>query len=66
VTLVPGVRITNRQSYQVIAIASGSGSMVRDTYGRPIDGNRDGQPGGDFVATFGPGSTVAAFAARRK
>jgi hypothetical protein len=24
-----------------------------DSMGRPIDGNRDGQPGGDLVATFG-------------
>jgi hypothetical protein len=24
-----------------------------DSMGRPIDGNRDGQPGGDFLATFG-------------
>jgi glucose/arabinose dehydrogenase len=66
VTLVPSVRITSRQTFQVIAVASGSGAMIRDSYGRPIDGNRDGQPGGDFVATFGPGSTVAAFAARRR
>jgi glucose/arabinose dehydrogenase len=65
VTLVPSVRITRRQSFQVVAVASGSKAMVRDTYGRPIDGNHDGQPGGDFVATFGPGSTVAALAARR-
>jgi hypothetical protein len=25
-------------------------SLVRDTFGRPLDGNHDGQPGGNFVA----------------
>jgi hypothetical protein len=36
--------------------------MVRDAYGRPIDGNKDGQPGGDFVGVFNPGQTVLSFA----
>jgi hypothetical protein len=26
---------------------------LTDVLGRPPDGNRDGQPGGDFVATLG-------------
>jgi hypothetical protein len=27
-------------------------SALTDAYGRPLDGNHDGQPGGNFVATF--------------
>ena len=27
-------------------------SAVVDSHGQPIDGNRDGQPGGNFQATF--------------
>ncbi len=26
--------------------------VLTDAYGRPLDGNYDGQPGGNFVATF--------------
>ena len=66
VSLVPSVRLTTHQAFEVIAVGSGSRGMVRDVYGRPIDGNRDGQPGGDSVTTFAPGQTVATFAARRR
>ena len=35
-------------------------SLLTDSYGRPIDGNHDGQPGGDFVATLkGKSVTIA-------
>jgi hypothetical protein len=30
-------------------------SNLRVSLGRPIDGNRDGQPGGDLVAKVGKG-----------
>ena len=66
VRLVPSVRLTTRQAFEVVAVGSGSKGMVRDTYGRPIDGNRDGQPGGDSVTAFAPGKTAAKFAARRR
>jgi hypothetical protein len=66
VRLVPSVRLSTRQSFEVIAVGSGSKGVVRDIYGRPIDGNRDGQPGGDSVTMFAPGETVVNFAARRR
>jgi hypothetical protein len=66
VRLVPSLRLTTRQAFEVVAVGSGSKGMVRDTYGRPIDGNRDGQPGGDFVSMFAPGQTAVQFAARRR
>ena len=35
--------------------------MLTDFLGRPLDGNHDGQPGGDFVATLkGKSVTIAA------
>jgi hypothetical protein len=48
VTLTPRGKVP-RQSLQL----SIGASSVHDTQGRPLDGNRDGQPGGDFQATFG-------------
>ena len=66
VRLVPSVRLTTRQAFEVVAVGSGSKGMVRDTYGRPIDGNRDGQPGGDFVTMLAPGKTAVKFAARSR
>jgi hypothetical protein len=62
VKLVPSIKLTTRQSLEVIAVASGSRGLVRDAYGRPIDGNKDGQPGGDFVGIFNPGQSVLNFA----
>jgi hypothetical protein len=32
-----------------------SGELLTDTYGRQIDGNDDGQPGGDYIATISRG-----------
>jgi hypothetical protein len=66
VKLVPSIRLTTRQAFEVIAVGSGSKGMVRDIYGRPIDGNRDGQPGGDFVTIFAPGQMAVTFAARSR
>jgi glucose/arabinose dehydrogenase len=66
VTLRPSIRLSPRQVFQVIAVASGTRGLLTDIYGRPIDGNRDGQPGGDFVATFGPGASVVSFASRQQ
>jgi hypothetical protein len=48
VTLTPGGKRTS-STLQLTINAAGT----LDSVGRPIDGNRDGQPGGDVVATFG-------------
>ncbi len=66
VRLVPSVRLTTRQAFEVVAVGSGSKGSVRDIYGRPIDGNRDGQPGGDSVTRFAPGQTAVKLAARSR
>jgi uncharacterized repeat protein (TIGR01451 family) len=47
VTLVPRGKIA-KAKLQLTITAAG----VLDAQGRPLDGNRDGQPGGDFQATF--------------
>jgi hypothetical protein len=48
VTLTPRGKVPP-QTVQLTINAAGT----LDTQGRPIDGNRDGQPGGDFQSTFG-------------
>jgi hypothetical protein len=64
VLLSPSVRLTARQTFRVVAIASGNRAMVRDIFGRPIDGDNDGQPGGDFKGSFGPQTSALKLAAR--
>jgi glucose/arabinose dehydrogenase len=64
VSLKPSIRLSSRQVFQVIAVASGTRGILTDIYGRPIDGKNDGHPGSNFVATFGPGASVLSFAAR--
>jgi hypothetical protein len=39
-------------------------SALTDAQGRPLDGNHDGQPGGDFTATLSKGGVSVASAAR--
>jgi hypothetical protein len=46
VSLIPRDRIVLNKTIQLRVCAS----RLIDVYGRPLDGNRDGQPGGDFVA----------------
>jgi hypothetical protein len=59
VTLVPRGTVPN-QPLQLTIVAAGT----LDAQGRPIDGNRDGQPGGDFQAVFTrAGLTVPSVAA---
>jgi hypothetical protein len=48
VTLTPRGKLTASKPQELIV----SGSLVTDTLGREIDGNDDGQPGGDFIATI--------------
>jgi hypothetical protein len=50
VALVPRGKVS-KQVMQLTINAAGT----PDSLGRPIDGNRDGQPGGDFQMTFGVG-----------
>jgi hypothetical protein len=68
VTLMPKNKLSAAQPDELIV----TGSVLTDTLGRPIDGNHDGQPGGNFEATFkgrsvtiaSVGNTVAASVAR--
>lgn len=45
VTLTPRARVLPRGALQLTIIAA----SILDTQQRPIDGNRDGQPGGDYL-----------------
>jgi hypothetical protein len=49
VTLVPK-QAFNRTQLQRLRVRA---ALLSDSLGRSIDGNHDGQPGGDFVARFG-------------
>ena len=51
VTLTPRAALPKGQMLQLRAF----GSALRDSSGRPIDGDRDNQPGGDLVTTLGKG-----------
>ena len=48
VTLTPRGTLNLTKPEELIV----NGSLVTDALGRPIDGNDDGQPGGDFIATI--------------
>jgi hypothetical protein len=54
VQLTPIGKIPNRT--MELTIDSG---LVRDAEGRPLDGNHDGQPGGDFVATLNRAGVIS-------
>ncbi len=47
-TLTPRGKVPNQALQLSIDVA-----LVLDPQGRPIDGNRDGQAGGNFIATIG-------------
>jgi hypothetical protein len=55
VTLTPRGTLTASKPQELIVNAA----LVTDTLNRPIDGNDDGQPGGDYIATVG-GARVTA------
>jgi hypothetical protein len=62
VTLTPVRKLALVAPVQLRIIAS----VLTDALGRPLDGNDDGQPGGDFVATLGKtGVRSASVAAAR-
>ncbi len=48
VTLTPRAQLTATKPEELMV----SGSLLTDTLGREIDGNDDGQPGGDYIATI--------------
>jgi hypothetical protein len=57
VTLIPKNKLSAAQPDELIV----TGSVLTDTLGQPIDGNHDGQPGGNFEAIFkGKSLTIAA------
>lgn len=48
VTLYPASKLNTTQRVQLRITAA----FLTDAYGRPLDGNDDGQPGGDFVGVL--------------
>ena len=48
VSLLPSIKPNLSQSDRILIIAAD----LTDAYGRPIDGNDDGLPGGNYVATL--------------
>ena len=54
-TLTPRGKLTASKPEELIV----NGALVTDTLGREIDGNDDGQPGSDYIATIS-GSRVTA------
>ena len=48
VTLTPRAKLTASKSEELIV----NGTLVTDSIGREIDGNNDGQPGGNYIATI--------------
>jgi hypothetical protein len=54
VTLTPKASLSSRRAIQVVVSGSMSGAAVRDVWGRPIDGDRDGQPGGNAEVAVDP------------
>jgi hypothetical protein len=53
-----GVILTPRRPlrpYRLYEVVVTGGGGLRDTAGNELDGNRDGEPGGDFIVRFGRG-----------
>ena len=48
VTLTPRTKLTTSKPEELIV----NGSLLTDILGREVDGNDDGQPGGDYLATI--------------
>jgi len=59
-TLTPAKKLVLSPPLQLRIVAS----VLTDAEGRPLDGNHDGQPGGDFVATLSKGGAVISSAVR--
>jgi hypothetical protein len=54
VTLVTKSKLNLAQPEEVVVI----GALLMDAFGRPIDGNNDGEPGGNFTATLSKKGTT--------
>src|SRR5262249_53726449 len=62
-TLIPKTAFNTTQLQQLRV----KSALLTDSLGRPIDGNHDGQPGGDFVATLkGKSITIASTMSLRR
>jgi hypothetical protein len=59
VTLTPRAHLSSRTVFQLVVSGSTTGAAVRDVWGRLIDGDHDGQPGGNDVVTLGPAKAKA-------
>jgi hypothetical protein len=46
--------VSGRTNFAVVVSGSASGAGVIDVFGRPIDGDQDGQPGGNHVEVIEP------------
>jgi hypothetical protein len=53
VKLIPKGRVAANTYVELVVSGSTSGVHPTDVWGRPIDGNNDGSPGGNYVAVFG-------------
>ena len=58
VTLIPKKPLASGLSFKVVVDGT-SAHGVSDTTGRLIDGNSDGQPGGDYVVVFARGKALS-------
>ena len=58
VTLIPKKSLASGLSFKVVVDGT-SAHGVSDTTGRLIDGNSDGQPGGDYVVVFARGKALS-------
>ena len=58
VTLIPSKSLASGLAFKVVVDGT-SAHGVSDTTGRLIDGNSDGQPGGDYVVVFARGKALS-------
>jgi hypothetical protein len=54
VTLTPAARVSATSAVELVVSGSTTKPHPTDIWGRPIDGNKDGVPGGNFVLIVGP------------
>jgi hypothetical protein len=54
VTLTPAARVSATSVVELVVSGSTTKPHPTDIWGRPIDGNKDGVPGGNFVLIVGP------------
>jgi hypothetical protein len=59
VTLTPRAALSARQVFQVVVSGALTGASVKDVWERPIDGDGNGQPGGNAVITLRPARAKA-------